>query len=145
MSAIPQNVSASVRKLNTHLYGPDSQLGAVNPSLVVEAKRIRQDSKPLMNKLETEWLNRLREVYPNVQIHSQEWRVKIGNGAWFKVDHCAFIEGKWTAWEVKGPKEGKNVARGLLALKCASKSFPEVEWILVWKQNGIWSQQIVLP
>lgn len=139
---LPNNVSDAVRKRNPLLY----KLFATEAAPVVDSnsKRIRQSEKPLMNKLEAAWLQHLQAIHPALQIHSQEWRVKIANGAWFKVDHCAFLDGRWTAWEVKGPKEGKNVARGMLALKCAARCFPEVEWILVWRLNGLWSQQIVL-
>lgn len=147
------SASDDTRRLNPHLFGSDSAANELrksylkNVAIVIAPakKRIRQDSKPLMNKLEMAWLSVLKTTYPDAIIHSQEWRVKIGNGAWFKVDHCAFVDGVWTAWECKGPKEGKNVARGTLALKCATTAFPEVKWILVWKESGVWRQQILLP
>ena len=98
-------------------------------------KRIRQGEKP-PNKLEADIKRYLTELHPSAKIYSQSWRVRLANGAWFKVDHCALINGVWTAWECKGPKEGKNVARGLLALKVAAGLYPEIEWFLVWKEAG---------
>jgi hypothetical protein len=108
-------------------------------------KRLRQLAGKL-NKLESEWLNCLKRMLPaDTRIYAQSWRVRIANGAWFKVDFCAFVDGRWRAWEVKGPKQGKNVDRGILALKCAATTYPEVQWILVWKEKGQWMEQVILP
>ena len=109
------------------------------------AKRIRQSDKPLMNKLETEWARHLICCYPLVKHHHQAVRFCIGNGAWFKPDICVTIEGQLTCYECKGPKEGKNVARGILALKTAAHAFPDIVFILVWKEDGGWKQQRILP
>lgn len=109
-----------------------------------EASRVRQETKPRLNKLESDWLAVLRVTYPGVTIHSQSWRVEIASGAWYKVDHCAVIDGRWTAWECKGPSKTKGCAKGLLALKVAAKEFPEVHWILVWREDGHWKQQTIV-
>jgi predicted AlkP superfamily phosphohydrolase/phosphomutase len=148
--SLPSNPSASFIARNPHIYGgvgktdqsqnaPDS--GSKNRATV---KRIKQETVPKLNKLEREWLSQLKwEV--DATIHAQAWRVRLANGAWFKVDFCAFYQGQWWAWEVKGPKQGKNVDRGLLALKVAAAQFPEVKWILVWKDDAGWHEQEVLP
>ena len=109
------------------------------------AKRIRQSDKPLLNGLEMQWLARLEMSYPLVRFHAQAIRFEIARGAWFKPDLSATIEGQLTCWECKGPKEGKNVARGILALKAAAHAFPDVVFILVWKDDGGWKQQRILP
>lgn len=147
------SVGDSVKKLNPHLF--PSQASTLRMQGVVVSgssvasirpkKRIKQDNNPVLNQLETQWLSQLIVRYPHAVFHAQSWRVKIANGAWFKVDFCATIDGKWTAWEVKGPKQGKNVARGMLALKCACSKFPEVQWILAWKENGEWLTQKLKP
>ncbi len=146
MSLLPSNPSESFRKRNPHIYlNTDAPLKtgkAILESIV--SKRIRQSSKPKLNRLESEWLEFL-EMNHDCFIHSQSWRVRIANGAWFKVDFCAFVNGRWIAWEVKGPKFGKNVDRGLLALKCAATTYPEVKWVLAWKEKGEWKTQEVLP
>jgi len=108
-------------------------------------QRLRQDKKPVLNGLETAFYEHLkRTLPPGTLIHCQAWRVQIARGAWFKVDFCASVAGQWTAWETKGPKTGKNVARGMLALKCAAANFPDVNWVLAWKDNGEWFTQKVL-
>jgi hypothetical protein len=128
------------------LFAPERFHG--QDGVKTQPKRIRQSPKPLLNKLESEWLTQLKHVpihgCSGVSIHAQAWRVKLANGAWFKVDFCACVAGKWTAWECKGSKDGKNVDRGMLALKCAAAQFPEVRWILVWKEKGKWMTQQVL-
>lgn len=116
------------------------------------AKRIRQSSKPVMNKLEQEWFDILNAQYPNFpRPRAQAVRLKIGNGAWYKGDIASLY---WpvpmgpampTIWECKGPKEMKNVARGILAIKSAAHQWPEIAFWLVWKENGEFRQQRVLP
>jgi len=137
-------ISEATRKRNPELYGVKSITVTNYSPVKKEAKRIRQDEKPLLNKLESQWLHILKIKYPDVEIRAQSWRVRIANGSWFKVDFCALINGRWTAWECKGPKQGKNVARGTLALKCAAGIYSEVDWILVWKEDGKWQEQKVL-
>lgn len=116
--------------------------------------RIRQSQKP-PTKLEVEGLVWLKSKYPApvIRWHTQAWRVRIANGAWYKVDICAELpkEGmhrlavwQWHAWETKCLK-GKNAARGILALKCAASAFPEVVWHLLTKENGQFQDQIILP
>ena len=116
------------------------------------SKRIRQDAKPLMNKLESAWFDALNVQFPNYpRPRAQAKRYKIANGAWYKPDITAT---SWpqevgpdceTAWECKGPDCMKNVARGKLAIKCAAAQWPEVAFFLVWKKSGQWQQQRVLP
>lgn len=130
-------------------FGMDAISLALKPKT---ARRLRQDSKPLLNQLETEWFEVLKDRYSGgYEIHAQAWRVKLAAGAWFKVDFCVFAQvfggdRQWIAYEVKGPKKGKNVARGILALKCAAHQFPEICFVLVWKDDdGQWQEQIVKP
>ena len=111
-----------------------------------QSKRLKQSGKPRLNKLETQWLAQLRLRYgTGLLIHEQAWRVEIANGAWYKVDLCAFIEGKWTCWECKGPSAVKGCGKGILAFKCAASKFPECRWILVWKVKGQWHEQLAIP
>lgn len=116
-------------------------------------RRIRQSQKP-PTKLESDGLLWLKAKYPDpiIRWHTQAWRVRIANGAWYKVDICAQLltpfAGRyfpeWHAWETKCLK-GKNAARGILALKCAASAFPEVVWHLLTKENGQFQDQIILP
>jgi hypothetical protein len=95
--------------------------------------------------LETKALAWLQSIYPSANFHAQAWRVKLANGAWYKVDLCAFLETHWHGWEVKELR-GKSATRGILALKCAAHQFPEVRWHLIWRKKGQpWQDQEVLP
>jgi hypothetical protein len=134
-------VSDSTRKRNPHLYGGAAVDAVAAPE---HGTRIRQEREPVMNKLETQALAWLQARYPGTAFHCQAWRTKIANGAWFKVDICAVVAGRWTAWECKEFK-GKNVDRGILALKTAAHQFPEVHWILLSRKDRQWCEQSVLP
>lgn len=156
------SASDAVRKLNPHLFGqlPPSenpQVECARPQgkplvevFAAEAgKRIRQDAKPLLNKLEAEWLSVLEKEFPNYpRPRPQAKRYRLGNGIWYKPDFTAsswpaqYGTAKETAWEVKGPHAFRG---GLENLKVAASLYPEVRWILVWKENGNWKQQEVLP
>jgi len=115
--------------------------------LAAEGKRIRQDKKPLLNKLETEWLYKLQECYPSTMIWSQALRWKLGNGIWYKPDFVLFAgwtqkPTELTCYEVKGPHAFRG---GFENLKVAASLYPEVRWVLVWKESKTWQQQEVLP
>ncbi len=105
--------------------------------------RIRQDSKPLMNKLEKEWFSRISGTERFNSVRAQSKRFKLGNGIWFKPDATAIdtMTGTETAWEVKGPHAFRG---GFENLKVAAGIYPEIEWVLVWKENGNWKVQRVL-
>ncbi len=148
MKSIPTDVSESVRRRNPHLYGggkPDPAIrGAPQP------KRIRQDPKPLMNKLEAAWLAQLETRFPGVMIWKQALKWRLGNGIFYKPDFAVFeveslryeMPSIFTCWEVKGPHAFRG---GFENLKVAASLYPEVKWILVWKDNGEWKEQDVLP
>jgi len=110
-------------------------------------KRIRQDAKPRLNKLEQEWLTYLRSFWPNQYIfRAQDKRYELANGWWFKPDvTCSLFVDRETCWEVKGPKAARWSRRGEMTLKAAARAWPEVRWILVWKEGGEWRTQEVLP
>lgn len=139
--------SRSVQLLNKHLARVcPAHADYVEPEKPKSKKRIRQDSKPLLNKLETDALNHLQQTYPSAVFHKQALRVKIANGAWYKPDLCMCNPdtGRWTAWEVKELR-GKNVDRGVLVLKCAAHQFPEVRWKIIWRDKvGPWHEQEIL-
>lgn len=114
------------------------------------AKRLRQSTKPLMNVLETEFLARLKAVDANKVVRIQALRYRLGNGIWYKPD---FTCGNWrigdgecgpVAWEVKGPRAFRG---GFENLKVAAAMYPEIRWLLVWKdkETGEWKEQEVLP
>ena len=126
--------SASFRKLNPHLFNP-----AKTPA-VTEGKRVRQ-SRDTLNKLETRWFNTLKTIYPHATIHAQSLRLRLGNGLWYKPDFFAQLD-RLCAWEVKGPHAFRG---GLENLKAAASLYPEIEFSLVWEENGQWKFQRIEP
>lgn len=109
-------------------------------------KRIRQNTNPLMNKLEQEWFEvikcRFRIIVP------QGLRFMLGNGAWYKPDFICWPTGlesediRMRAFEVKGPHVFRG---GFENLKVAATKYPQIKWTLVWKQDGKWQEQTVFP
>lgn len=142
-------VGDAVRRLNPQVFGDgggktcSQEVGVVaQQASVTNPKRIRQSSNPLLNKLETEFHERIKRDANLSNIRPQARRYKLGNGIWFKPDFTASCDGRETAWEVKGPHAFRG---GLENLKVAAHQWPEVRWILAWKVNGQWMEQEVLP
>lgn len=108
-------------------------------------KRLRQSSKPVLNGLETAWRDVLRATLPGTAIREQARRYKIANGSWYRPDLTAIVAGQETAWECKGPKEMRGVAKGTMTIKVAAHLWPEVRWILVYKRDGQWVTETILP
>jgi len=105
-------------------------------------KRVRQSSKPLMNKLETEWFAQLNLKYFPGQITAQALRFRLGNGIWYKPDFVVFV-GAPVAYEVKGPHSFRG---GFESLKIAAGLYQRVGWRLVWKDETCqWREQEILP
>lgn len=129
------------------LYGKEP---VSNP---VKGRRIRQDRKG-MNKLESQWRDILEAQFPDEKFRFGERRYLLANGIWYKPDFTCqrhrwpeeksiSLQYKETAWEVKGPKSWRG---GFENLKVAAHQWPEVRWVLVWKdENGNWNEQEVLP
>lgn len=140
MSSIPQNVSESVRKINPHLYDAVPP-GKVAPP-VVAGKRIRQDPKPIMNKLETDWFKMLCLQFPEKAITIQALKFRLGNGIFYKPDFVVFSSVLIYAYEVKGPHAFRG---GFENLKVAAGMYPAIYWTLIWKEDGQWKEQVVKP
>lgn len=156
---VKNSQSKSFRKLNPHLFTlTEDQLPKYNPAYggdggeddaehdhiaaltaKPKAKRIRQSTAPEMNKLESEWFHHIHHL----GARPQAIKLKLARSVFYKPDF--FSARTLTAWEVKGLK-GKNIDRGKLALKVAATAWPEIKFILVWKDaNGMWQKQHVLP
>jgi hypothetical protein len=155
---LPANPNADVRKLNPHLYGPTYKtvktvLTNSEGLEVVEAKRrVRQDSKPLMNKLESDYFCRLKilgyDGWPVMNLRAQSVRYRLANGVWYKPDMTCNVIINGTvipyAFECKGPRGMKSQDRGFLVLKMAASQFAEMGWVLAWCENGEWKEQRIL-
>jgi len=105
-------------------------------------KRIRQSTKPLMNKLESEFKH-YYETYTGHTLLPQAIRFRLGNGIWYKPDFTLFCATMgMSAIEVKGPFAHRG---GFENLKVAAGLYKSVTWRLAWKLDGVWKTQIVYP
>ena len=104
-------------------------------------KRIRQDSKPLMNALESRGLLWANSHFGMV-FRAQSLRFRLGNGIWYKPDATAIAETGRLCLEFKGPFAFRG---GFENLKVAAGLYPEWKWILAWEEKGEWKTQTVLP
>ncbi len=153
LDAFKNSESKSFRKRNPHIFGVLSttlgdggeddaehdHIAALNAK-PKSKKRIRQSEKPELNRLESEWFARLPALHG---VRPQSIKFRLARNAFYKPDFFSFA--LRTAWEVKGLK-GKNIDRGKLALKVAASAWPEIKFILVWKdEQGQWQEQHVLP
>lgn len=104
-------------------------------------KRIRQSEKPLLNKLETEFLDWFKNRNKDHAIYTQAFKFRIANGAWYTVDFLSIDpSGQVWAWEVKGRHAWEDA---LLKLRVAATTYREIKWHLCWKDNN-WQIQKVL-
>lgn len=119
-----------------------------------QGKRIRQDSSPLLNKLEEEFKETMTPSWMAGRCHIKEQaiRLRLGNGIWYKPDFVEFAP-DWTpppfhmrvtAYEIKGPHVFRG---GMENLKVAATTFPEWVFKLCWLDPdcGEWIMQTVLP
>jgi hypothetical protein len=156
MSALPTG-SKSFQKLNPHLFLP-CPTAQHNMDIFVKTfdantkppKRLRQSSKPTMNKLESEWVSLLMVEHAQKIVNVQSVTFKLCNGLRYTPDAFAF---EWpalgeldrpTAWEVKScaPLQDDSVAK----VKMFAHQYPEIRVILAWRdKNKQWHTQIVLP
>jgi hypothetical protein len=145
---LPNNPNESFRRRNPHLYGVQPPVRTVNQKTgritFSEKKRIRQGEKP-PTKLEADWRLHQEAFFPGVKFRAQAIRFRLANGAWYRPDLMAWMDGRMNCWETKGPKQMKNVARGILTVKFAATAWPEVRFTLVWREAGQWHEQVVLP
>lgn len=98
-----------------------------------------------MNKLEAEWAAVLDERYGQFgfPVLPQAIRFMLGNGIWYKPDFVVFGETGMMAFECKGPHTHRG---GFENLKVAAHKYGQrIVWMLVWKDNGEWREQRILP
>lgn len=136
--------SRSVRRLNQAIA---AEIPRPEEVVVKPKKRIRQRSKPLLNKLENEFLLKLTPPFdsPGWRIVPQSLRFRLANGLWYKPDFLKVgddADSPIVAYEVKGPHAFRG---GFENLKMAASQYPWIKWVVVWKDEGVWQEQVVLP
>lgn len=105
-------------------------------------KRLRQSARK-MNKLETEALGWLRARAPHWSWYPQAITFRLGNGVRYTPDVVGMsMLDSVVCYEVKGPRmwDDANVK-----LKVAAHEFQHVKFVLLWRENGRWCEQVVLP
>lgn len=140
MAGLPNNVTEEVRRLNPHVYGSRVVQGPENQ--IKSGRRVRQESKPLLNRLEERALFYLQGLFPHATIRAQAKRYRLANGAWYKPDFTTQMDGQEFAWEIKGPRAYQA---GITNLKFAAQQWPEVNWVLVWVESDGWRSQLIRP
>lgn len=107
-------------------------------------RRIRQSQKPLLNKLETEAMAWLRTTYPHFKFQPHCMRLEIANGCWFSPDIVGTCDGtrNVSLHEVKGPMAWDDA---IVKLKVVARAWPCFSVSIMWKIDGQWKEQLVLP
>lgn len=117
----------------------------LNPGLFqeqpVQAKRIRQEPRKLLDKLEEEFM-RYYSWEHGRNLIPQSVKFRLGNGIWYKPDFIDLADSGVIAIEVKGPHIFRG---GIENLKVAAGLYPQIVWQLWWKEKGMWAFQIVFP
>lgn len=141
------STSKSFQKLNPNLFntgGEDDEEHGLIEALTTERpkKRIRQSAKPLLNNLEKEYADELKRRYGNLNdgFKYQALKLRLGNGVWFCPDIWHPVLQR--CWEVKGPHAWED---SLIKLKVVAGLYPEIRFILAWKQDSVWQEQRILP
>ncbi len=117
---------------------------AQNPS-TYSKKRVRQSSRT-MNKLETEFYERLKLSFDNV--YYEPMRMKLCNGVAFIPDFMVIrkISDSCTSvvfFEVKGNQPIQDDAS--VKIKMAAQQYRLFKFVLCWKKDGQWREQSILP
>lgn len=152
MSHLPSHPNDTFRKLNQHIYGSMAHV-VMAPAIMAKnqpaPKRIRQSSKPKLNKLEQAYFDHLSAKYPNNRLRAQSVTYVLANGLRYTPDITSpgirtdtDDESKPTNWEIKGPYA---FGGSLEKLKMAAAVYPEIRWLLIWKDDDGWHEQEVIP
>ena len=151
--SLPNKPSKSTVKRNPHLWlkCPDPAEGLVEcikgsipiPVNKKKKKRLRQDTKPLLNQLESEYKNFLC-TQSGIRFEAQAIRFRLGNGIWYKPDFIVISPmGDMLGIEVKGPRAFRG---GFENLKVVASLYRWMTFKMVWKgEDGQWETQTILP
>jgi hypothetical protein len=113
-------------------------------------KRLRQSSKPILNKLEERFYARIKLLRPLDEVVCQGIRLELARGIWYRpdlfipdaLDHLGTGKRLSLAYEVKGPHAFRG---GFENLKVAARVHRWIQFRLVWEADGGWQEQIILP
>jgi len=118
------------------------EVAAVNMPKPKPAKRIRQDSKPTMNKLEQAWFEKIKQDLFTAKVYVQAMKFKLCNGVTYCPDFVVVQHaGHMICYETKGFMRDDAAIK----IKMAAKEFPNFTWILAWKESNEWKTQTIFP
>lgn len=140
----PGQIKDACMRLNLGLIPPGTEVSTTGAPVVVGktgVKRLRQSQKRLLNKLETEFGARLCVAFPYATFRAQAKTYRLANGVRYSPDFTAILDGVEHAWEVKGKHAWDDA---LVKLKVAAAAWPEIVFVLAWKENGEWREQRIL-
>ena len=149
---LPTYPSASVKARNPALWGHQSpqerseahkwvkEPTSVSGIVLGRNKRIRQSSK-VPNRWEQEWID-LVSLWANHIVMPHSMKLKLASGCWYEPDVMLWhTETKsLTAYEIKGFARDDAIVK----LKVAARTYPWIEFWLVWRENGAWKYQRIL-
>ena len=139
--ALRQSVSRSTLRRNPHLANVNPDPSQCDMMLAPpHKKRIRQSGKPLSNKLETNFGQWLKLMHPGAPIYEQAITFRLANGLRYTPDWVMVDNADVFCYEVKGPRMWDDA---VAKVKMAASVYKHFGWILVWKENGVWSSQAV--
>jgi hypothetical protein len=121
-------------------YAKPSTVLAANEVMATPSERRIRQSAVKLNQLEIDYQAVLLARYGKEQVRSQDVRLLLANGTWFKPDF--FIPSEQLFIETKGPHAFRG---GLENLKIAAHSHTWAKFRLVWRISGQWKFQEVLP
>lgn len=132
-----------VRARNPHLFaGGDVRPMVATVAAAAPKKRLRQSSKPVMNKLESDYYKVLQRVFPGCEIKIQAMKLKLATGLNYTPDFIVFGHTHLVAIETKGKWiDGDSIPK----LKMAAATWPMIKFRLVWREGSIWHEQGILP
>lgn len=103
--------------------------------------RIRQSSKPLSNRAESEFGIRLRNEFPSDAIYEQAITFRLANGVRYTPDWVRFSETFPHCYEVKGKHSWDDA---IVKLKVAANLYRHFSWWICFKSpQGEWQMKLV--
>ncbi len=112
-------------------------------------KRIRQSSKPLLNKTEQRCFDYLSSSMIDAVVKEKPMTFRLCNGVRLTPDIGVFMipgEMKPRMIDVKGQQQIQDDA--VVKLKFAAKEWPMFAWLIMWEIDGVhgnWCVQEILP
>jgi len=150
MKEVPRQVSESVRRRNPHLYSVILEDGSVGTTTVNPTpKRIRQSTKPLLNKTEQRCYDMLVGRGPGKnygKIFKQAFTLRLDPPYRSYTPDLAYIRdvsGDLVFIEVKGPHRFRKA--GIAKAALAAKTYPQFRFELFEWAKGEWKESVLTP